>query len=94
MVNKNNSVSIHYRNLQVLATEMFKIYRELSPDILRKIFVYRISLYHLRSINTFEKRQVNTAYHGAQMLWLLRPKVWDLVSLELTQLESLEVFKL
>ena len=35
LLNKDNSVSIHHRKLQALATEMFKIHRELSPDILR-----------------------------------------------------------
>ena len=39
LLNKDNSVSIHHRNLQALATEMFKIHRGLSPDILREIFV-------------------------------------------------------
>ena len=37
-LNKDNSVSIHHRNLQVLATEMFKIHRGLSPEILRESF--------------------------------------------------------
>ena len=36
LLNKDNSVSIHHRKLQVLATEMFKIHRGLSPEILRK----------------------------------------------------------
>ena len=35
LLNKENSVSIHHRNLRVLATEMFKIHRGLSPEILR-----------------------------------------------------------
>ena len=39
LLNKDNSVSIHHRNLQVFATEMFKIHRGLSPDDLRKTFV-------------------------------------------------------
>ena len=33
----NTSVSIHHRNLQTLATEMFKNHRCLSPNILREI---------------------------------------------------------
>ena len=37
LLNKDNSISIHHRNLQALATEMFKIHRGLSPDILRNI---------------------------------------------------------
>ena len=35
LLNKGNSVSIYHRNLQALVTEMFKIQRGLSPDILR-----------------------------------------------------------
>ena len=54
LLNKDNSVSINHRNFHVLATEMFKIHRGLSPDILREIFVTKISLYNLRRNNTFE----------------------------------------
>ena len=42
LLNKDNSVSIHHRNLQALATKMFKIHWGLSPDILREIFVPKI----------------------------------------------------
>ena len=55
LLNKENSVSIHHRIVQALATEMFKIYRDLSPDILREIFVPKISLYNFRKNNTFER---------------------------------------
>ena len=34
LLDKNGFVTIHTRNLQVLATEMFKVYRNLSPHIL------------------------------------------------------------
>ena len=39
LVNKDNSVSIFHRNLQVLATEVLKIHRGLSPEILRETSV-------------------------------------------------------
>ena len=83
LLNKDNSVSIHHRNLQALATEMFKIHRGLSPDILREIFVPKISLYNLRRNNTFERRQVHSVYHGTESLSFLGPEIWDLVPLEL-----------
>ena len=35
LLNKDNSVSIPHRNFQVLATEVFKTHRGLSPEILR-----------------------------------------------------------
>ena len=94
LLNKDNSISIHHRNLQVLATEMFKIHRGMSPDILREIFVPKISSYNLHKNNTFERCQVHSVYHGTESLSFLGPKIWDLVPLDFKQLESLEVFKL
>ena len=38
LLEKDNSVSIHHRNLQVLATEMFKVNMNLSPDFMNDIF--------------------------------------------------------
>ena len=75
LLNKGNSVSIHRRNLQALATEMFKIHRGFSPDILREVFVPKISLYNLRRNNTFERRQVHSLYHGTESLSFLGPKI-------------------
>ena len=94
LFNKGNSVSVHHRNMQTLATEMFKIHRGLSPDILTEIFVPKISLYNIRRNNTFERRQVHSVYQGTESLSFLGPKIWDLVPLELKQLESLEIFRL
>ena len=94
LLNRDNSVSIYYRNLQVLATEMFKIHGGLFADILREIFVPKISLYNVRRNNTFERRQVHSAYHGTESLSFLGPKIWNLVPLELKQLKSFDVFKL
>ena len=38
LLDKDGSVTIHIRNLQVLATEMFKVYRNLLPNIVVEIF--------------------------------------------------------
>ena len=73
---------------------MFKTHRGLSLDFLREIFAPKVSLYNLCRMNTFERRQVHSVYHSTESLSILGPKMWDLVSLELKQLESLEVFKL
>ena len=36
----DNSVSIHHRNLQVLATELFKIFKNESPSKLKDLFFF------------------------------------------------------
>ena len=41
------------RNLQVLATEMFKVYRNLSPNIVAEIFRGRRNNYNLRHSSFF-----------------------------------------
>ena len=41
LLEKDKSVSIHQKNLQVLATEIFKIYWETSPEITQDIFSIR-----------------------------------------------------
>ena len=67
LLNKDNYVSMHHRNLQVLAAEMFKIHRGLSPEILRETFVSKTSSY------TFEKRQVYSVCQGTESLSILGP---------------------
>ena len=86
LLNKDDSVSIHHRNLEVLATEMFKIHRGLSSEILRGAFVSTTSSYNLHRNNTFEKRTESLSFLG--------PKIWDLVPVELKQSETLYSFKL
>ena len=36
LLERDNSVSIYHRNLQVLATEMFKISNNMSPEVVKK----------------------------------------------------------
>ena len=38
LLKKDGSVTIHTRNLQTLATEMFKVYKNLSPAIIADLF--------------------------------------------------------
>ena len=57
LLNKENSVSIHCRNMQVLATYMFKIHQGLSPEILRETFVSKTSSYNPRRNSTFKRRK-------------------------------------
>ena len=38
LLEQDKSVTIHTRNLQILATEMFKVYRNISSPIFSEIF--------------------------------------------------------
>ena len=38
LLETDNSVSVHHRNIQVLATELYKIMNGLSPEIMKEVF--------------------------------------------------------
>ena len=79
--------------MQTLATKVFKISNNLSPDIVKHIFQERFVPYNLRRNNSFTSRQVNSVYHGTESLYFLDPKILDLVPLEIKESENENIFK-
>ena len=63
LLEKDNSVSIHQRNLQVLAIEMFKVSNGLSPDIFKR---RGEQTYNLRKHSQFYRPKVNSVYNGTE----------------------------
>ena len=45
LMTKANSVTIHHKNLQLLATEIFKTQRNLNPSFMNQIFGERYSIH-------------------------------------------------
>ena len=88
LLNKDNSVSVHHSNLQVLAIKMFKIKNNMAPEFLNEIFQNRALLYNLRTNSNFSSRRVNPVYHGTESLSFLGPKIWELVPEDTKQSKS------
>ena len=73
LLNKDSSVSIHIKNIQKLATEMFKSYKGLSPPIMDNVFKLRTeNPYSLRQVSEFSRPIVKTAYHGTESLFICK----------------------
>ena len=72
---------------------MFKVSNNLSPDIVKEIFVERTIPYNLRNDSNFVPRHVNSVYHGTESLSYLGPKIWEQVLSELKRSENLNSFK-
>ena len=49
LLEKGNSVTIHQRNLEVLATEIFKLKSGLVPEIRKEVFKIQNPAYNFRS---------------------------------------------
>ena len=94
LLNKDSSVSIHIRNIQRLAIEMFKFYNCLSPPLMNNIFKLREeNPYNLRHVSEFSRPMINSVYHGTESISFLGPKIWDILPEKLKNIETLEVFK-
>ena len=59
LLRKENIFSIHHRNLQVLATEIFKIKNNIAPEILNSIFQNRTSSCNLWKNSSCYVRQIH-----------------------------------
>ena len=80
LLEKDNSVSIHQKNQQMVATEMSKVSNGLSPVLMNDIFKIKgEQTYNLRKLSQFYRPKVNFVYNGTQSVPFLRPIIWDFV---------------
>ncbi len=92
LLEKDGSVTIHQRNIQLLAVEMFKVIRKIGPEIMRDLFVFNCDT---RSDRTFCRPNVNTVYNGENSVRYLGPIVWDeMLPRRFKSIRELEDFKL
>ena len=72
LLKKDNSVSIHYRNIQALATELIKVKNNIALEIKKELFAPKVSPNVLRNNNSF-----NSVWHGTESVSNLGLKIWD-----------------
>ena len=71
---KDESVTVHQRNLQILATEMHKMLNGLSPDIMQGIIEIKSNYYNTRNAPAFSSRNTKTVRYGLQTISYMTPK--------------------
>ena len=95
LLEKDGSVSIHERNIKILATEMFKVSKNLAPPQMQEIFKLKDqSHYSLRYNSLFFRPVVKSVYKGTESLLFLGPKIWDILPDTYKDVPDLNSFKL
>ena len=90
----DDSVSVHHRNIQVLATEQYKFVNSLSPKLVSECFkLNNMTVYKTRNRSTFYSRPVYIVLHGTESLSHLKPKFWEFKPSDMKNLSSLTAFK-
>ena len=74
LLKKDNAVTIHQRNIQFLAIEMFKVIKGIGPEIMKTLFNIN---YAGRSEKSFFIPNVNSEYNGKNSIRYFGPIVWD-----------------
>ena len=68
LLQKDRSFTIHHRNLQKLAMEMYKIKNNYSPVMMKSIFPESTNRYNLRCNNPFQSDNVHSVHNGTETL--------------------------
>ena len=91
---KDNSFSIHERNIQSLAIEIYKFLNGLSPSFLNNVFHKNISKsYDLRNHKELYSRNPKTVRYGTETVSYMAPKIWSKVPETIKISSSLDSFK-
>ena len=93
LLRRDDSVRIHQKNIQALATMMYKVVSNVAPTIVSELFSFSNFNYNLRSGSQFHQPSANTAWNGQETISYLGPKIWNMVPEEMKQKSSLFAFK-
>ena len=91
LLRMDGSVTVHHRNIQLVAVEMFKVKNDLCPEIIKDLFQLRQGPDGTRK---FMIPMVNNEYMGKLSLRYFGPVVWETMLPEVyKKLNALEKFK-
>ena len=93
LLKQNKSVPIHQRNLQILATEVFKTKNDLNPVIMEGVFKFKNLAYNFRNEETLNRSNVNSVKYGTETITSLSAKIWKILPNHYKELTSISTFK-
>ena len=92
LLKKDESFTIHERNLQTLSIELYKVLNGLSPKIMDLVFPLNLNSKYPRQ-NAFITHNVKTVGSGTETLAHLGPKIWAIIPDCIKTSKSLYLFR-
>ena len=68
LLENNNEICNHHRNIQALLIEVFKINNELAPPIMDSFLLKRFNTYNLRNFREFATERKRTVWYGLETI--------------------------
>ena len=88
----NKQKSIHQKNIESLAIEIYKFQAGLTPPIMSDLFVTRENNYNLRNFQELESSLRRTVKFGTETISYRGSQIWNLIPERLRTLETLNKF--
>ena len=79
LLEKDQSKTVHQRNLQFLMTEMYKTKNGLNPVFMKEIFCENERHYNLRNSSDFSLPRIRTVAYGSESIRFRGPQSWAAV---------------
>ena len=79
LLQRDQSVSIHHRNIRLLGIELYKTRNNLSSHIMNELFEQRNIIYNLRSQADLTTGPISTVNNDLNSLRYLGPKIWNII---------------
>ena len=93
LLNIDESFTIHHRNLQKLAIEMYKVKHNLSSPLINDIFKINKSKYELRNARPWDIPFIRTVAYGTDTIRYHGTQVWELVPKNIKESKDLSAFR-
>ena len=93
LLDKDGAVTIHHRNLQKLAFEMYKAKHKMSPEPILEMFETKHHTYDLRHKRHWQVPKINTISYGMESLRYRGPLTWDKIPDNIKNSISLDISK-
>ena len=92
LLDRDKSFTVHERNIQTLAIEMFKVINGLSPEIMKRVFPLKSNPMYCTG-QIFKTRNVRSVYNGLDTLSFLGPKIWLIIPDDIRSCCNITEFK-
>ena len=90
---RDGSITIHERNIQALAIEIYKIINGLAPEIMKQVLPLKDSNQYCSRF-PFKTQNIRTVRYGSETIYSLGPKIWSAIPDNYKNAATLEEFKI